>query len=352
MRVDLVRAADVRCHAMAELRPAAGVTAVVGPNGSGKTSLIEAVHLGVRGIGLRPAGDARMVRDGADRLGVRVEGEAGGAPSTTRVELARGGRRIELDGVEVDGRTLRERWAAVVFIPDLLDLVKRGPAVRRLAMDRAIELAWPRFEEHERAYRQAVEQRNAALRHVRRGGDPAELDPWDDQVAERGAVVVEARERLVARLAPLFAERAAALGGDRPAALAYRASVAGDAAAIRDALSEGRRRDIERQATGAGPHLDDLDVALDGRDARRSASQGEQRTLVLAFLLAQAALVAEARGEPPLLLLDDVLSELDRGRRANLVGLARVHGQTILTATGADGVDALADQVHALGEAA
>lgn len=352
MRVDLVRAADVRCHTVAELRPAPGVTAVVGPNGSGKTSLIEAVHLGLRGIGLRPAGDARMVRDGADRLGVRVEGEAGGAPSATRVELARGGRRIELDGVEVDGRTLRERWAAVVFIPDLLDLVKRGPAVRRLAMDRAIELAWPRFEEHERAYRHAVEQRNAALRHVRRGASPVELDPWDDQVAERGAVVVEARDRLIARLAPLFAERAVALGGERPAAIAYRASVAGDAAVLRAALVAGRSRDVERQTTGAGPHLDDLEIALDGRDARRSASQGEQRTLVLALLLAQAALVAEARGEPPVLLLDDVLSELDRERRGRLVELARAHGQTILTATGADGVDALADLVHELGAVA
>lgn len=351
MRVDRLRVADVRCHREAELLPAAGVTAVVGPNGSGKTSLLEALHLGLRGVGLRPAGDARMVRDGADRLGVRVEGEAGGAPSTTRVELAKGGRRIELDAVEVDGRTLRERWAAVVFIPDLLDLVKRGPAVRRLAMDRAIELAWPRFEEHERAYRHAVEQRNAVLRRVRRGGAPAELDPWDAQVAEHGAVVVEARERLVARLAPLFAERAAALGGERPAGIAYRASVAGDRAALLVALEAGRERDVERQATGCGPHLDDLEVALDGRDARRSASQGEQRTLVLAFLLAQAALVREARGEPPVLLLDDVLSELDRDRRHRLVDLARAHGQALLTATGADGVDDLADAVHALGAA-
>ncbi len=352
MRVDLVRAADVRCHAMAEVRPDAGMTAIVGPTGSGKTSLLEAVHLGLCGIGLRPAGDARVVRDGAEHLGVRVEGEAGGAPSATRVELAKGGRRIELDGVAADSRALRERWAAVVFIPDLLDLVKRGPAVRRVAMDRAIELAWPRFEEHERAYRRAVEQRNAALRHVRRGAPAAEIDPWDDQVAECGAVVVEARDRLVARLSPLFAERAAALGGERPAVLAYRPSVAGDATALRRALEEGRTRDVERQTTGRGPHLDDLDVAYDGRDARRSASQGEQRTLVLAFLLAQAALVAEARSEPPVLLLDDVLSELDRERRRRLVGLARDHGQTILTATGADGVDELADLVHVLGEEA
>ncbi|MGA0121387.1 MAG: DNA replication/repair protein RecF [Gaiellales bacterium] len=351
MRIERLRLADVRCHAAAELAPAGGVTAIVGPNGSGKTSLLEALHLGLRGTGLRPAGDARMVRDGAARLGVRVEGEAGGAASITRIDLAPGGRRIELDGVEVDARTLRERWAAVVFIPDLLDLVKRGPVVRRLALDRAIELAWPRFEEHERAYRHAVEQRNAVLRRVRRGGTPAELDPWDEQVAEHGAVVVEARDRLVTRLAPLFADRAAALGGDRPASLAYRASIAGDPAALRSALEAGRARDIERQTTGCGPHLDDLEVALDGRDARRSASQGEQRTLVLAFLLAQAALVGEARDERPILLLDDVLSELDRDRRARLVELARTHGQTLLTATGADGVDALADAVHALGTA-
>ena len=100
----------------------------------------------------------------SSELGVRAEGEAGGAPSTTRVRLARGSRSLELDGVVVDARMLRERWAAVVFIPDLLDLVKRGPSVRRVAMDRAIEGAWPRFEEHERAYRQTMEQRNAVLR--------------------------------------------------------------------------------------------------------------------------------------------------------------------------------------------
>lgn len=352
MRIELLRVAAFRCHAEAELRPAAGVTAIVGANGSGKTSLLEAVHLALCGSGLRSTPDSRMIREGDDELGVRVEGEAGGAPTTVRVRLQRGSRRIELDGVEADGRALRDRWAVVAFVPDLLDLVKRGPALRRAAMDRAIELAWPRFEEHDRAYRHAMEQRNAVLRRVRRReGSAAELDAWDAQLADAGAVIVDARARLIDRLGPLFAERVAALGAAGPAAIAYFPSVHGDAGEIRAALRERRERDVERMATGAGPHLDDLRVQLDGRDARRSASQGEQRTLVLAYLLAEAALVRDTRGETPILLLDDVLSELDRDRRTRLVATAREHGQVLLTATGADGVDALADAVHPLGGA-
>ena len=349
MRVDLLRVAGFRCHTEAELRPVAGVTAIVGPNGSGKTSLLEAVHLAACGTGLRSTADGRMIQDGADELGVRLEGQAGGASTTVRLRLTKGARTIELDGAEVDGRTLRERWAAVTFIPDVLDLIKRGPAVRRLAMDRAIESAWPRFEEHERAYRQTMEQRNAVLRRVRRReGSEDELDPWDWQLADTASLIIEARERLVERLVPLFRERVITLGSPHAAALTYAPSVVGESSAILALLQERRREDIERQTTGIGPHLDDLVVELDGRDARRSASQGEQRTLVLGFLLAQAALVAETRQEQPLLLLDDVLSELDRDRRMRLIATAREHGQVLLTATGADGVDDLADEVHAL----
>lgn len=349
MRIASLRAVAFRCHVAAQVAPAEGVTAIVGPNGSGKTSLLEAAHLALRGTGLRTGGDGRLIRDGEDELGVRLEGEAGGAPAAVRVALRGGGRRIELDGVVVDARALRDRWAAVVFLPDLLDLVKRGPSVRRLMLDRSIELAWPRFEEHDAAYRRAMEQRNAVLRRLRRGeGAADELDPWDAQLAECGAVVVEARERLVARLAPLFAERGERLGGRTAATIAYRPSAPGEAPALQEALRESRGRDVERQTTGVGPHLDDLAIELGGRDARRAASQGEQRTLVLAYLLAVAALAAETRGEPPILLLDDVLSELDRDRRRRLVAEARAHGQVLLTATGADGVDELADAVHAL----
>ncbi len=350
MRVDLLRVAAFRCHTEAELRPAPGVTAIVGPNGAGKTSLLEALHLATTGVGLRATADSRMIQQAAGELGVRLEGEAGGAAATVRIRLTRGSRRIELDGEEIDGRALRERWTTIAFIPDVLDVVKRGPALRRIAMDQAIETAWPRFEEHERAYRRTMEQRNAVLRRVRRReGSPEELDPWDQQLADAGAVIVEARSRLVDRLGPLFVERVELLGSTGVAELVYFPSVHGEASELLAALRDRRDKDIERQTTGVGPHLDDLHVRLDGRDARRSASQGEQRTLVLAFLLAQAALVDQTRGEPPVLLLDDVLSELDRDRRRRLEATAREHGQVLLTATGADGVDELADAVCELG---
>lgn len=349
MRINTLRVVAFRCHAKAEFVPVAGVTAIVGPNGVGKTSLLEAAHLAVHGSGLRPAADTRMIQEGADELGVRLDGVAAGVSTTVRLTLTHGARRIEVDGIEVDQKTLRERWATVTFFPDVLDLIKRGPAVRRVVMDRAIEAAWPRFEEHGRAYRYAMEQRNAVLRRVRnRVGLEDEIDPWDQQMAETGAIIAEARARLISRLEPLFSERVDGLGSPSVASLIYAPAGPGDAAALLESLRARRRKDIERQTTGVGPHLDDLTVGLSGREARRSASQGEQRTLVLAFLLAQAALVTETRGEAPLLLLDDVLSELDRDRRTRLITLARQHGQVILTATEADGVGDLADHVHSL----
>ncbi len=349
MRIDRLRAANLRCHEQVELAPNAGVTAIVGPNGSGKTSLLEAAHLAMHGVGLRPTSDNRMIREGSPSLGVLLDGTTGDVAARVRIELRPGARTAQLNGEQVDGRTLRSAWATVTFIPDVMDLIKQGPAVRRLAMDRAIEAAWPRFEEHGRTYRHAMEQRNAVLRRIRRReGSEDELDPWDAQMANSGALIVEARERLIERCQSLFMERVEALGSPLPGTLSYVPAGPASSTDLLSALAARRREDLDRQTTGVGPHLDDLAVRLAGRDARRSASQGEQRTLVLAFLLAQAALVLETRGEQPILLLDDVLSELDRDRRRRLVQLAREHGQVLLTATGADGVDALADAIHEL----
>jgi DNA replication and repair protein RecF len=207
---------------------------------------------------------------------------------------------------------------------------------------------WPAFARTAAAYATALEQRTALLRRIRAGrATPSALDPWDDQLAQAGAVVIAARRRFCTRSEPLFRERLGLLGGSaEEAGLAYRSEWPDSVEGLRAALAERRPRDLERLTTSAGPHLDDVALREQGRELRSFGSQGEQRTAVLALLLAEAALLAETRGEPPVLLLDDVLSELDAARRARLLELLPAHGQAVVTATEADGGERVDRLLH------
>ncbi len=197
----------------------------------------------------------------------------------------------------------------------------------------------------------ALAQRNALLRRIRAGvADAAGLDVWDEQLADQGAALIAARARLCTRLAAPFAAHLEALGGRAGAILEYRPRVAADDLAA--ALAERRERDITRAATSAGPHLDDVVLHEQARELRSFGSQGEQRTAVLALLLAEATLVTELRGEPPVLLLDDVLSELDVERRARLQQAVRGIGQAIVTTTEAAHLPEPADRVLVVGRGA
>jgi DNA replication and repair protein RecF len=169
---------------------------------------------------------------------------------------------------------------------------------------------------------------------VRAGvADESALDPWDDAVATTGAALSEIRGRLVAELEPAFAARLASLGGDPASpALVYRPHGPVDVEGLREVLRRRRRPDIERALTGAGPQHDDI-VFSEARDVRSYGSQGEQRSALLALVLAEADTLTEARGERPLLLLDDVASELDRSRRARLLEALATPGQALLTTT-------------------
>jgi DNA replication and repair protein RecF len=181
------------------------------------------------------------------------------------------------------------------------------------------------------AYAAALGQRNAALRRIAAGiSEAAALEPWTAQLVALGEQLVEARARLLAMLVPVFAERAAELGLES-ASLAYSA-----APPTRAALEERLARDLERGTTGLGPHLDEIKVLAANRDLRTFGSQGEQRMAVLSLLLAEAELLASQVGVPPLLLLDDALSELDAGRRRVLSDRLGATGQTLVTATGAE----------------
>jgi DNA replication and repair protein RecF len=215
-----------------------------------------------------------------------------------------------------------------VFTPDRLAIVKGGPAVRRAYFDRTLGRLSAARALLPAEYGAALAQRNAALRRVATGFSSRDaLGPWTEQVATLGSQLVEARHEVIGALALGFAERADELG--LPSAHIRYTGEPPTAAT----LEERVERDLERGSTGLGPHLDDMELTSGARDLRSFGSQGEQRLTVLALLLAEAQLVADRRGFPPLLLLDDVLSELDPGRRRALAERIREPGQTLITAT-------------------
>ncbi len=225
---------------------------------------------------------------------------------------------------------LRSEVSTLVFTPDRLVVVKGGPAARRAYFDRALGRLYPARASLPAEYGAAVAQRNAALRRVSFGASSRDaVAPWTERVAELGAQLVSARAEAIEAIAPVFGERAGELGL-LEGTLRYEA-----AAPTVAALEERFDADLERGSTGLGPHLDDVEILAGDRDLRRFGSQGEQRLAVLSLILAEAALLAERGPAPPLLLLDDVLSELDEGRRTALARRLEGPGQTLITATGA-----------------
>ena len=306
---------------------------VTGRNGAGKTNLLEAVHVATQGLSFRTRHDAQLVRRGAGEGLARVAGTRAGTRLETEVRLSlQESKRMTVNGAAVASREeLRARIHTLVFTPDRLAVVKGGPAARRAYFDRVLARVLPARASVPTEYAAALGQRNAALRRVLAGLSSREaLDPWTEQVAALGAELVEARGLVLAQLAPVFATRADELG--LPAAgFGY-----DGAPPSRAALDERLSRDLERGTTGVGPHLDEIRILSDDRDLRTFGSQGEQRLAVLSLLLAEAELLTGHAAAPPLLLLDDALSELDADRRRLLSARLGLVGQTLVTATGAE----------------
>ncbi len=305
---------------------------VTGPNGAGKTNLLEALHVATQGFSPRTRADGQLIRFGEAAARIDVRGRRAGATLELELVLRAGaGKQGRLNGAALRStEQLRAEVATLVFTPDRLAVAKGGPAVRRAYFDRVLGRLLPARAGLPAEYGAALGQRNAALRRVASGVSSRDaLDPWTERVAALGAELVSARREALASLEPAFAEAAAELG--LPAGrLEYR----GDEPTP-EALAARADRDLERGATGLGPHLDDVGVLSGDRDLRLYGSQGEQRLAVLSLLLGEGALIAAWRGAPPLLLLDDVLSELDPGRRRALAGLVADRGQALVTATDA-----------------
>jgi DNA replication and repair protein RecF len=301
-----------------------------GPNGAGKTNLLEALHVGTQGFSPRARADGQMIRFDAETGRVALRGTNGATRFETDVRLTtRDARRAYLNGEKLtSAERLRHELRTLVFTPDRLAVVKGAPATRRAYLDRVLGRLLPAKAAIPIEYAAAVGQRNACLRRLRAGvSSPDALRPWTERVATLSHELVEARADAVAALCEPFGRLAADLGLDS-ATLAYD----GEPVTLNE-LDARLARDLDRGLTGAGPHLHDLRVEAAGRDVRTFGSQGEQRVAILALVLAEADVLRTRMDADPLVLLDDVLSELDEERRRALARIVSGGGQTLLTAT-------------------
>jgi DNA replication and repair protein RecF len=320
-------------HLTVDLVP--GLNFLVGPIGSGKTSVIEALHLGCTGRSFRTSTERELVRFG-DGI-ARVELSYRSAAGTHRIEVVlqtAASKLIKRDGTRLNALRADPATPRVcVFAPDHLELVKGAAGIRRAHLDELVVALWPARRATRAAYAKALAQRNALLGRVRSGGaSAAAMGAWDQELARHGIELMQHRSDAVGLLAQHFTKRAEELGLSVPTAVTYRPrSKASDATGLEQELRERLPSDLERGFTTHGPHRDDLLLRVADRDLRRYGSQGQQRLGLLALLLAERDAMEDAHGAMPVLLLDDVMSELDPDRRRLLIDLVAAGGQTVIT---------------------
>jgi DNA replication and repair protein RecF len=343
---------DFRGHAASEVEVGPGITVFAGGNAQGKTTVLEAVGWLARMTSFRGAPDSALVRVGCEKAIVRAEVTPANRgpdvrPDLIEAEVAAAGRnRVLLNRRPLPrARDLLGTLRVTVFAPDDLRLVKAGPAERRAEIDDLLVALSPRYDAVQADYERVLKHRNAWLRTWSRADDPATLDVWDEQLVRAGSELVRGRLKLLERLAaPLGKAYGDVAGAPADVAGAYEAAWSDEvldetrldevAPRLAEAVDRSRRADLERRLTLVGPHRDDWRLSIDGLDARRFASQGEQRSLALAVRLAGHIVITEVVGEPPVLLLDDVFSELDETRATNLVSHLPI-AQALVTTAGA-----------------
>lgn len=328
-----------RNYARLELELAPGFNVLAGPNAQGKTNFLEGLYLLSTTRLLRGQRDAEAIQEGRDRAIVVAETIEG--RTRVAITLERGVRkRASLNGLSLPrAADLIGRLPCVSVSSADMAIVRGEPTDRRLFLDLELSGLYPSYLRHLTHYKRALEQRNALLRDARdRYVAPAMYEPWEMQLAEHGAGLRAARIAFVNRLAPSTEATHARMGSGERLRVAYVSKdEAEDADALSEALTRSRGNDVARGGTSVGPHRDDLAVEVDGREARLYGSQGQQRTSVISIKLATLEVSRQELGVPPLLLLDDILSDLDERRRAFLVDVVLENaGQAVLTCTEAE----------------
>lgn len=347
MEVSRVELTNFRNYETAVVAMEPGFNLIIGSNGQGKTSLLEAVYcLSALGSHRAPTAGS-MIRHGEERAFVRAKATGAGSGLDVDAEIVRGGGIKVWVNKQRIGKGARDRTlAAILFSPEDLDLIKGGPEQRRRFLDHAAARARPVTITDRQEFDKALKQRNGVLKAARSNPRALkQLEVWTEQLASTGAAVVTNRLRALGQLLPEVKRRYVDLASAEPPELRYHTSWSDEPAepderavaeTLRRRMAETQSRDLEAAGTLAGPHRDDLVIELSGSAARLFASQGEQRSLALSLRLAERDVAARVFGEEPILLLDDVFSELDQSRRDRLGELVSTSGQTIATATSAE----------------
>ena len=340
MYITRIQLTDFRNYAALELAPCEGVTVLVGDNAQGRTNVLEAVYLACTGRSHRTRQDRELIRWGAPFAAVRVDAQRRDGGHDVEILLpAEGRRRLKIAGQEASrSGELMGHVTGVLFAPEDLRTVKDGPAERRRFVDMALSQLRPAYYYALQRHMRALRQRNEVLKAAQyRPELRATLDAWDEQLALACVEVMRHRDEYIARLREAAAEthEHIALGREQ-LDIVYRPSVEGlDAEAVLRALGEAREFDLKRQTTSVGAHRDDIQLQVGGRDVRAFGSQGQQRTAALAMRLSELRVMTAEMGEAPILMLDDVMSELDPTRRRQL--LSYLNGiQTLVTCTDMD----------------
>jgi DNA replication and repair protein RecF len=369
LRVDRLVLEDFRNYTLARAEFDPGLNLIVGRNAQGKTNLLEGIYC-LSGLGSPRGPDSALVREGAERALVRAEVARGERRIEADLEIRPGrGTRALINKTPVPGLgALSELIVSVFFGPDELSLIKGSPEGRRRFLDDLVVKVRPTREGLRREWERTLKQRNALLKSAPRSAGPQVLETlevWDEALCRTGAALTAARLSVLADLMPFAAKRYEAIAGGGEVDLTYESAWLGDEligeslahprgidpaafeAALKESIEKVRSREIERGMSLVGPQRDDvvIRVASDGSgagllDARAFASQGEQRTSALALKLGEFDLLAEALGEQPILLLDDVFSELDPSRRAWLSDAVRAAGQAVLTSAEPGAIEA------------
>ena len=323
--LDQISFRNLRTH---RLEFSAGVTAIVGANGAGKSNLLAAAYLGCNGnVASGTLGE--LVAHGQEEAYVAAEVEHDEGVSQVAVGLASGRKSLRLDGQAARAHEVARTTAAVLLTPEDSELVHGSPSARRRYLDDVLGKLSGRYALLAREYQRVLEQRNALLRQA---PHDQSLPAWTARFVELGSEVGSLRRRMIDRICPLAADLYREVAGS-DARFEVRLVRNWEAPTLAEAVDQSRFEEAARGTSVVGPHRDDLELLLDGRSLRSFGSRGEARTAALALRVAEYRLLSERHGEPPVLLIDDFSAELDASRREFLLELTASTPQTLVTGT-------------------